>query len=73
MSFSGVLHGFIEPHRTAHTWLTFSPMATLWARMMMTIPSVGMTSDLGPKFYFPRSYSKTQLMVLLHYFQGLKK
>jgi hypothetical protein len=73
MSFYGEHHGFIEPHRTAHTWHIFSPMAIHWVPMMMTTPSVGMTSELGPKFYFPRSYSKTQLLELLHYLQGLKK
>lgn len=55
MSFFGVHRGFIQPHRTTHTWLTSGPTATPWAQMMMTTLSVGMTSELGPKFCFPRS------------------
>lgn len=55
MSFFGVHRGFIQPHRTAHSWLTSCPMATPWAQMMMTTLSVGMTSEPGPKFCFPRS------------------
>lgn len=60
MNFSGVLHGFIQPQGTVHTWTTSSPMATHWELMKMTTPSVGMTSGLEPKFYFPRSYYKPQ-------------
>lgn len=62
MSFSGVHHGFIEPHRTTHTWLTSSQMVTQWVLMMMTSPLVGMTSELGQRFFFPRSCSITELL-----------
>lgn len=66
MSYFGVHRGFTQPHRTAHTWLTSGPMATPWAQMMMTTPSVGMTNEPGPKFCFPRSCSNTLFLPLQH-------
>lgn len=59
-SFCGVHRGFTKLRRRILTWLTSSPMAAIWAEMMMPTPSAGTTSDLGRRFFFPRFSSTTQ-------------
>lgn len=54
MSFSGGHHGFTGRQITPHIWLTSSQMAKQWARTMMTTPSVGTTSELEQRSFFPR-------------------
>lgn len=59
MSCYGEHRGFIELHRMPRIWIISSRMATRWVQMMMIIPSVGMTSELEPRSFFPRFNSST--------------